>query len=543
MKKILFIIIYLFIIVNSVLSQYLINEFWYNSFEKNYYLSKNNNYTSIKPFSLLQYQNFYDSAYSKYAENPKNIIPNLLISTLKINDDKIVFYLSPLVCIKNEYNLNKNKNYIETTSGLRFTGTYSKKIDFIFEYQANNSSYPTYIDSLMKISKVQPGFGNAIKTDLGYYSSDLRWRVSYYPSKYLKFCAGKNKIFIGDGYRSMLFSENSNSFLFFKISAELSFINYDILYADLGKTENNIGNKTKINNKYGIFHYLTFNICKKSSLSFFESIIWQKKDSLWNRGFDINYLNPVVFFRPTEFSLGSPDNTLLGVNFKYNISKSIIFYNQILLDDFILNEYKADVKHFLKPNDKSIDYGYWTTKTAYQIGFRFYDIFSLKNLSLQTEFNSARPYTYSHRKVEQNYGSYNQALAHPLGANFYELNNILRFNYKKIFIRLQYTWSKCGIDSINSHFGQNIYKPTYDAYENITNNIPVKVYGNTTAQGIKSVLNYVDIRTIYLINYLSQFNIFGGFNIHNNKCSFYEKNNYSVYLGISTNLNYKYFDY
>ena len=51
----------------------------------------------------------------------------------------------------------------------------------------------------------------------------------------------------------------------------------------------------------------------------------------------------------------------------------------------------------------------------------------------------------------------NQSLAHPLGANFKEIINIVKFKKDNFLFSLSSKLIKIGLDSINSHFGQNIF--------------------------------------------------------------------------------------
>ena len=67
-------------------------------------------------------------------------------------------------------------------------------------------------------------------------------------------------------------------------------------------------------------------------------------------------------------------------------------------------------------------------KTGFQLGYKAFDFFYIPRLTMQMEYNFVRPYTYAHHNPQQNYGHYNQPLAHPLGANFSEL--LLMTNYK-----------------------------------------------------------------------------------------------------------------
>ena len=67
---------------------------------------------------------------------------------------------------------------------------------------------------------------------------------------------------------------------------------------DLDSLGNNRG-------KWGVFHYLDWNVSKRLSFGFFDSVIWYDKDDQGHsRGFDVTYLNPVPFLRPLEASNG-----------------------------------------------------------------------------------------------------------------------------------------------------------------------------------------------------------------------------------------------
>ena len=66
------------------------------------------------------------------------------------------------------------------------------------------------------------------------------------------------------------------------------------------------------------------------------------------------------------------------------------------------------------------------------MGGQLVDAFGVDHLDLRVEFNMARPYTYSHNDtLGSNYSHYNQALAHPLGANFREVLAIVQYQPSK----------------------------------------------------------------------------------------------------------------
>src|SRR5690606_35515279 len=134
-------------------------------------------------------------------------------------------------------------------------------------------------------------------------------------------------------------------------------------------------------------HYLSWNVSKRFNLGFFESVVWSKSD---NRDFDINYLNPIIFYRAIEFETGqSAGNALIGLSGKYKWNDSVNLYGQFILDEFSINDIKAGEKS-------------WKNKFGYQLGVKYFNAFKVENLLLQAEYNRVRPYTYSYNTITLN---------------------------------------------------------------------------------------------------------------------------------------------
>ena len=143
-----------------------------------------------------------------------------------------------------------------------------------------------------------------------------------------------------------------------------------------------------------------------------------------------------------EQAVGSPDNVLLGLNWKWNFLKRCSFYGQFLLDE-------------LSVGDLIINgYGWWANKFALQAGLKYINAFGVDYLDIQAEFNMARPYTYTFRDSTGNYNHYNQALAHPLGANFFEWIGIVNYQpLPGLNLRGQINYAIVGRDSSGSNWG------------------------------------------------------------------------------------------
>lgn len=408
------------------------------------------------------------------------------------------------------------------TVGLQLSGVFKNKISFSYSYLAGNSSFKNYIDSVIKQTHVVPGMGSAYKSKMGYSYQHHFGYFSYSPNKIFNFQIGNDKHFWGDGYRTLFLSDISNSYPFFKITTSVWKIKYVNLFAVFKDATAPSHIKSDFLNKYGSFHYLSWNLSKRVNLSLFESIIWQGNNENRLRGFDINYLNPIVFFRPIEYSLGSSDNAFLGAGFNIKLGEKYkqYFYGQIILDEFLLSEIKAMN-------------GWWGNKHGAQLGFRALDLFAVKELSFRTEFNAVRPYTYSHGSVQQNYSHYNQPLAHPIGANFTEWISFINYRYKKWSAQLEILSAVYGKDKDSVNYGGNIFKP----YSNRPSD-----YGNKFWQGLKTNLFFSNFRISYK---LPSDNLYAdaGMTFRKELNALENKITEFFYLGIRTNIFNTYKDF
>jgi hypothetical protein len=98
----------------------------------------------------------------------------------------------------------------------------------------------------------------------------------------------------------------------------------------------------------------------------------------------------------------------LGFNARVDLWRHVSFYGQFMLDDISI------------ANILDGDSGWWGNKFGHQLGVKYINVLNIDQLDMQVEWNRMRPFTYSHYDTLANFSHYNQALAHPLGANFNE---------------------------------------------------------------------------------------------------------------------------
>lgn len=364
-------------------------------------------------------------------------------------------------------------------------GAVRKTLFFQANLIGNLSKFPSYIAEKIDSNQVIPHYGRYSFKSSGFYGYPLiTGFLQYSPRPYLAISLGVDKRFIGDGYRSMLLSDNSAPYPFVELTVPIWRIKYIILWAFLKDIDSYSGN-SDFHEKYAVIHYFSYNVTERLNLGFFEAIVWRGNDTSGNRGFDPNYANPVIFFRPVEFSLNSPDNANLGGSLKLRFWKRTYFYSQLFLDDFTVGK-------FIKRD------GWWGNKYGIQTGFKSFSFAGCRNLFMQGEFNFARPYTYSEHTSLVNYGNEYQALAHPLGANFWELVGITRYLQKNWLITLKATGAVYGADTSLRSFGQNIYKPYDLRYYNIPKSQwQVSDYNNHIGQGLKTKLLNIETKLSY----------------------------------------------
>lgn len=382
------------------------------------------------------------------------------------------------------------KNTWLNTRGASVQGNIGKHLYFESYFFENQGAFPSYLDSFIRRHRVVPGQGEVreFKGGRAFDYAYVTAMLSYTPSNLLNLTMGYGSNSIGDGYRSLILSDVPFSYPYLKATLKLGNVQYSSMWAQFqdlkslgfGQAEQDAG----YYKKWGVFHFLDWNINKKITVGLFDAVMWNDYDttSRRKRGFDWTYMNPIIFLRPAEFSVGSSDNAMIGLNVKYKVLPKVTTYGQFVLDEFKLSE-------FFGSNGK----GWWANKWGMQLGFRSFDLFKVKKLDFQGEYNVVRPYTYSFRNSFANYAHYNQSLAHPLGANFQEVLGIASYTYKRWYLRGQLTYANYGLDQDDAtNWGKDIIFKDYTTRQ--------REYGNKIGQGLKTDLVYATGSLAYVFN-------------------------------------------
>lgn len=477
---------------NSLKAQLIVPNNTYSFFLDPYYQTQEHEHTAVRPLNYFRYQHALDSFVNDSRIEGSFFTHNWL-GRVMFNEDFLQYK-------KEDFDLRLN-TFLDYSGGVDSGGisnsfkrgfNFNGHIGDYFAFQTHFSIvdqiiYPGYIIESINYRDANPVIGTLIlgqgngkrgasldKSERNQFFTTSTF--SYIPNKYFQFDGGFGKNFIGDGYRSLFLSDNANNYPFVRMVNSFGRVQFTTLVAQLRHLKQQYPDDTFMK-KYLTARHLSWNVTDKLNIGFFDAVVYG--DSLGTRGFEAEYLLPFILLRPLEFAIGSnAGNALLGGNISYKITPTTMIYGQFVLDEFRSRELFSGS-------------GWFSNKFGGQFGVKSMNAFGVKNLFIQAEFNSVRPFTYSHKTALMAYETYNQSLAHPLGANFSEFNAITRYRVKRFYATAQIMVASQGLDTMGVNYGQDIFKSYWTRTQE---------YDNTIGQGVNTGILYGNLTVGFIIN-------------------------------------------
>ncbi|MDP8237465.1 MAG: capsule assembly Wzi family protein [Candidatus Hatepunaea meridiana] len=313
------------------------------------------------------------------------------------------FIFDPLIWFR--YDTGSDESIFRRATGIQFRGDYKSKIGFYFRFVDNvERGNGPYFDRKGLLEDRFGYVGPLLGGDETYYDMTEAYLTVSLAGVEMVF--GKDRVAWGHSRDSgLLLSGLSPSFNQFRLKSELfnrvrfsyliGYLNaFEIPTETSYQTENGWSRIDKPQ-KWIASHRLEYTPWDFLVLAINESVIWGE------RGIDLSYLNPINFYFSAEHDGGDYDNVLMSGDITVRISKSILLYSELLIDDMKLAT--------LGRGDPGNKFGYLFGAKLLNTG--------VNGLSTGIEYTRLDPYVYTHFFPVNRYTTWTSSLGSNIGAN------------------------------------------------------------------------------------------------------------------------------
>ncbi len=382
---------------------------------------------------------------------------------IEIKGDDYYLYIDPVLNMSIGRNMTDTitRNLFQNTKGVFVQGGFFENFSFgfsLFEnqarfnpyenqyYSAIGERYPQADSTYLAQNAVIPGGGRTkpFKGDAFDYASSAGY-FSYSPVKYIQITAGNNRQFIGDGYRSVLLSDNSFHAPYFRVDWKLHpkfrFSYYRAKQINLLRRPASGSVEANYEQKAYSVNYFTYMPNENWSFSLFESGQWSRGDSVTSTKAHPLFYNPVPFASGLILKNKNEVVSLIGLNVGYQLAKNHRLYGQFAMNDFNSN------------------------KLAGQLGYRGYNYFGIGDFMLQVEYNYVAEKTYEADNRRLNNVHFNLPVAHSKGNGFQEFLVRTNYEYKRMYVDVLSTYY------LLSNYSNESLLPVYETLVKNSNQI------------------------------------------------------------------------
>ncbi len=370
----------------------------------------------------------------KNVKQYKQLLKKVLFSDNLIHVNKDVeLRINPVL----DFNYGKQfgvdeKNIYQNTRGFQLQINFNKKFYVYSDFRENQTVVPDFLKNYVDYRAVFLGQGRTKPfKDGGFDYANASGYASFSPSATFNVTFGNGKQFIGNGFRSMLLSDNSHNYTSLKFTSlwlknQLQWVvNYSSL-VDLERMPFSVSAEALFKKKEMIYQTFDYLINTKLSVSLVSmALIKRYDDSLYTQSMNlVNYI-PIPFLTNVlEMNNKSEINSFVGLNLSYRLFNTGLLYGQFVFDN--------------------------VNKTAFQLGIKCYRFLNVNGLSMRIEYNKSSSEMYQSTELRQNFINNSLPIAHILGNNFNEFIFQLDYEYKKI----------------GAHFQNQIYNANVDEQTN-----------------------------------------------------------------------------
>ncbi len=241
-----------------------------------------NNHTAQKPFIYSEVNKYYnfETENAKLLKNKESWFGRKFwdehMVTIKGEDYWIT--LDPGIDLQVGKDLDQEIDTYNNTRLVYTQGGLGKNFNFFAVVRESQGRFADYFNRFAEARRpdggnpaIIPGQGIAkeFRTD-SYDYPIAEGHISYSPSKWINIQLGHGKNFIGDGYRSLLLSDNASPYPFFKLNTTFWKLKYTNTWMSLRDVRPEVTADGSFRTKYVASHYLSYNVTKRLNIGFFE---------------------------------------------------------------------------------------------------------------------------------------------------------------------------------------------------------------------------------------------------------------------------------
>lgn len=377
---------------------------------------------------------------------------------IELKDKYSYLWITPLLDISLGKDLTADslKKISQNTRGVRMEGNFNNRILFTTAFYENQAILPNYAaqyalskgefypnQSNGTYSQVNAVISGASRTkpfetngfDYAYAVGSVRIRIS----DNMNVTWGNNSLFVGSGYRSMLWSDHSLGAMNLRFQWKINkYINYQFVRMrgmNLMRRIGGVNGEAYYEPTLLSMSTLYFQPTPKITIGIFEGGVWNHGDSIQKKSVSSFYYVPLPGASALEESLNGQSNTVLGLDGNVR-SRFGLFYGQFALNPFIKKS------------------------SLFQAGVRLFNN-SLPGSWIQFEYNQANQNSYISANPRMNYASNNLPLAHPAGTNFQEF--LVRTNYE-----INHWYASASFHYYPKQAEQSALLPIYQSQEDLS---------------------------------------------------------------------------
>ena len=460
--------------------------------------------------------NYYETTREKklrYATVGHYVYQREIIQMVKPNG---AIWVSPILDIQTGVERGDTAiNQYLNVRGLRIEGSMKNKVFFSGSFYENQAVLPYYLkqyvtdrgefypnsadSSYTQVNAVIPGSARTkpFKTngfDYAYATGMVQWQVV----KSLSVTVGNTPVFIGSGYRSVLYSDNSLPTMHFRINYSLGKKwNFQLIRMQ-GLNMLRIPYAT---NGEALYERLALSLAtvyfqptEHLRIGLVEGGTWARGDSLQKQAVEGGFYIPLPGAATIQEGINGKSYAYLGLDFNWRVWK-VLLYGQ----------------YGRNPYSKSSDVG--------QLGIRYWP-FKSPNYLIHVEYNHTSANAYKSSNPRINYANFNLPVGHPMGAGVDE-----------VVVRLRAEWNHLFVSS-----STNYYLNQSDNYRQL---LPVYELNPGTNQQVF----YENLEIGYNFNHIYGLEVFGSAKLRMVRNPLQNEQSYWFNVGIRTALNNHYFDF